>query len=157
MEGAPPPRTGSASAPPVDPDDGPATSGDVRALRRWLVVGLAWAVAASAIAIIALVDANDSSSAGREASRGVSAELRRVQAQLGNRIDALERRVGGLPTSADVSKLQRRLGKVEDDARHAASHAKDADRRLSGLAQRVKSLEKAPRSSGTSTTPTKKP
>ena len=41
-----------------DPDSRPATAGDLRGLRRWLLVSVVWAIAATAIAVIALVVAN---------------------------------------------------------------------------------------------------
>ena len=46
--------TGEAPPPPK-----PATAEDLRGLRRWLLVAGVWAVAATAIAVIALVKAND--------------------------------------------------------------------------------------------------
>jgi hypothetical protein len=54
--------TAPVGGPPLDalPPDAPATIEDVRASRRWTVVALVWAIAASAIAVIALVqNSND--------------------------------------------------------------------------------------------------
>ena len=51
MTGDPPP------APYVE-DDRAATVGDLRSLRRWLLVTAVWAVAATALGVIALIQAN---------------------------------------------------------------------------------------------------
>ena len=94
-------------------DQLPATVGQVKSLRRWLIVAGVWAVAATALAVFALIQANQEDEAGREEAAG---ELGRVQRQLNNRIDDLEQRIEGLPSSEDISNLEDRLGQVEDDA-----------------------------------------
>jgi TolA-binding protein len=152
--GAPrPPRPGDVA--PYVEDEQPATLADIRNLRRWLIVAAIWAVAATALAVIALVEANKDDSAAQTQAAG---ELGRVQRDLNARIDDLESRVDELPTSDDLAKLDSRLKAVEDDA----DKSRTAADRLSGrvddlkgqvddLETRVDELESA--DSGTTTTP----
>ena len=58
----------------------------LKTLRRWLIVAGVWAVAATAIAVFALVKADEADDAGREQAAG---DLDRVQRQLDSRIDEL--------------------------------------------------------------------
>ena len=44
-------------------DERPATLADIRSLRRWLAVAAVWAVAATALGVIALLKANEDDSA----------------------------------------------------------------------------------------------
>ena len=152
--GAPrPPRAGDVA--PYVEDDRPATLADIRSLRRWLAVAAIWAVAATALAVIALLEANKDDGAEQTETAG---ELGRVQRQLNSRIDDLESRVEDLPTSDDVSKLDGRLKAVEDDAdksRAAADKSRAAADKLSDsvddLETRVEELESS--DTGTETTP----
>jgi methyl-accepting chemotaxis protein len=148
-----PPRPGDVA--PYVEDERPATLADIRSLRRWLAVTAVWAVAATAVAVIALLEANKDDSGARTQAAG---ELGRVQRQLNSRIDDLESRIADLPTSDDVAKLDGRLKSVED----AADKSKAAADRLSGrvdelgtrvddLDSRVQALEDS--SSNTTTTP----
>ena len=114
------------------PDDAPARVGDLRSLRRWLVVAGVWAVAATAIAVIALIAANDDSE-DRAANEQAAGDLARVQRDLNKRMDELEGRLEGLPSSEDVTKLNNRLQKVEDDA----GATSDSIERLSGRVEEV--------------------
>lgn len=118
-----------------------ATREEVRALRRWVIVAGVWAVAATAIGIIALLDTSDTDAEKRaaDASDRVSALERSVNQQ-NEKIDALEKR-DDLPQTADVSKLQNRLSAVEDDAAKAAEDAKSADEKVTDLEDRVQTLE----------------
>src|SRR2546428_12347431 len=96
-----------APAPPAE-DAAPATRADLRWLRRWIAVAAVWAIAATAVAIIALV--------GRRSDTGKTAHLRsdlsRVESDLGGRISSLEAQLRNLPKAQDVSNLQTRLRKV---------------------------------------------
>jgi methyl-accepting chemotaxis protein len=147
------PRPGDVA--PYVEDERPATLADIRSLRRWLAVAAIWAVAATALAVIALLEANKDDSAEQTRAAG---ELGRVQRQLNSRIDDLESRIAELPTTDDVSKLDGRLKAVED----AADKSATATERLSGrvgdveagvddLESRIEELESS--SSGTTTTP----
>jgi chromosome segregation ATPase len=148
----PPPRPGDIA--PYVEDERPATLADIRNLRRWLAVAGVWAVAATALAVIALLEANKDDSGERTRAAG---ELGRVQRQLNTRIDELESRIDDLPTSEDVSRLDGRLKAVEDDADQSAAAAErlggrvdELDGRVDDLETRVESLEQ---SGGTETTP----
>jgi archaellum component FlaC len=138
------------------PDDAPARVGDLRTLRRWLLVAGVWAVAATAIAVIALIAANDDSES-RAANEQAAGDLARVQRDLNKRMDDLEGRLDELPSSDDLTKLDDRLQKVEDDA----SATSDSIERLSGRVEEVETqleeLEQAVAAGGgtdtTETTP----
>ena len=140
---------------PYVEDERPATLADIRSLRRWLAVAAVWAVAATALGVIALLKANEDDSADRTAAAG---ELGQVQRQLNSRIDDLESRIDELPTSDDVSKLDGRLKSVEDglDKNTAATErlsgrVDDLEGRVDDLETRVEELESS--DSGTTTTP----
>ncbi len=129
MEGAPPP-----SQPPE-----PLSTDDIRGLRRWVTVAGVWAVAATVIALIALLDTSDS-----EAEKDADAATDRVvkvQRALDGRFDALERRLEGLARSDDVSRLQQRLSRVEKSASEAARSSESADDKAADLEERVQQLE----------------
>lgn len=140
---------GRPPEPPLEdlPADAPATVEDVRAARRWTFVALAWAVAASAIALFALLGQDDEEPAPAPVDRS-GAEIRRVERDTRQRLDAFERRIGNRAGQDDVQKLERRLGSAEDDASEAKA---DSDRaattnteqgeRLDDLEQRVEDLE----------------
>ena len=142
MEGKPPPTPAAAEPPPGHPDEEilPATLAEVRTLRRWLAVAGVWAVAASAIAIIALLEATkeDKPAGPRKATAG---ELARVQRHVDERIDGLESRMERLPQSSDVRKLENRLRKVEDQASDTRADVKKLGSDLDELQGRVDDLE----------------
>ena len=134
------------------------TRDDLKSLRRWVIVAGVWAVAATAIGLIALLDTSDS-----DAQKQADATANRVaknQRELDARIDKLEGKVEGLPTSQDASKLEERLAKVESDSSKAAEDAKAARQKVSDLEDRVKTLEETADSkaaTGTDTGPTPPP
>ena len=151
--GPPPPRPGDVA--PYVEDDRVATLADIRSLRRWLAVAAVWAVAATALGVIALLKANEDDTGAQTKAAG---ELGRVQRQLNSRMDDLQSRIDDLPTSDDVSKLDGRLKAVEDKADKSASSADklsgrvdDAEGRLDDLESRVEALEES--DSGTQTSP----
>jgi TolA-binding protein len=152
--GAPrPPRPGDVA--PYVEDERPATLADIRGLRRWLAVAAIWAVAATALGVIALLKANEDDSAEQTKAAG---ELGRVQRQLNSRLDDLESRVDELPTSDDVSRLDARLKTVEDGADKSRTAAEklggrvdDLEGRVDDLESRVEALESS--DAGTTTTP----
>jgi polyhydroxyalkanoate synthesis regulator phasin len=135
--------------PPVE-DDRAATVGDVRSTRRWLAVTAVWAVAATALAVFALIEANKDEDNSQE--QRVAGELGRVQRDLNERIDELEVRVDELPTSNDVSNLDNRLRKLEQGADQRAADAEELGGRVDELETRVDELEQSP-PEGTETTP----
>jgi uncharacterized coiled-coil protein SlyX len=117
----------------------PATVDDLRTLRRWLLVVSVWAVAATAIAVIALVVANRFDE--DELNTRTADQIRDVQRNLENRIDDLESRIGELPTSEDISDLDNRLGEVEDRVGTTSDRLDRLGARLDDLDQRVEELE----------------
>ena len=156
----PPPGPGSVPPPAerpavvreevvVDPEAEPATVGELRSLRRWLLVTGVWAVAATAIAVIARVAANDDSE-DRAANEQTAGELARVQRQLNERVDDLESRLDEAPSSDDVRALDERLAKVEksagatsDSIERVTGRVDQLDSQLDDLDDRVTALEEA--------------
>jgi hypothetical protein len=151
VEGSPsdpkpkPPAEPRVEAPPPeahDPEARPATLAEVRTLRRWLTVAGVWAVAASAIAVIALLEARrEEEPKGPRAVTGT--QLRGVQAGITERIDELETQIGQLPASADVRKLDRRLKRVEDAAADTRGDVRGLRGDLDDLSTRVDDVEQA--------------
>ena len=134
----------------MDDDTRAATLGELRSTRRWLAVAAVWAVAATAIAVFALIEANKEDDAARTQAAG---ELGRVQRGLNDRIDDLESRVDELPSSDDLSKLDGRIKDIEDAADSAATDTERLGGRLDDLETRVDELEQANEDQGTETTP----
>ena len=151
--GAPqPPRPGDVA--PYVEDERPATVADLRSLRRWIAVAGIWAVAATALGVIALIEANKDDTADQTKAAG---ELGQVQRQLNSRMDDLESRIDDLPTSDDVAKLDGRLKAVENDADKSkaaadrlSSRVDDLEGQVDDLETRVEQLEQ---SGGTETAP----
>jgi peptidoglycan hydrolase CwlO-like protein len=144
-----PPRAGDVA--PYVEDDRPATVGDLRSLRRWLLVTAVWAVAATALGVFALIQANEDDDAGQTQT---AADLARVQKDLNSRLDDLESRVDDLPTSDDLTKLDGRIQDVEKKADTASSDIDKLNGRVDDLEQRVDDLESSNESqTNTTTTP----
>ena len=131
-----PPRPGDVA--PYVEDDRPATVGQLRSTRRWLAVAGVWAVAATALGVIALIQANKDDESGKTQS---AADLARVQNNLSGRIDDLESRVDDLPTSDDVSKLENRIKDLETKADKTTSALDKVNGRVDDLEKRVGDLE----------------
>jgi polyhydroxyalkanoate synthesis regulator phasin len=143
--------TGDPPPAPYVEDDRAATVGDLRSLRRWLLVTAVWAVAATALGVIALIQANKDDTTGRTQS---AAELARVQRDLAGRIDDLKSQVDALPTSDDVSKLDGRIKDLEKKADSTGSDIDKLNGRVDDLEKRVDDLESANESqTNTTTTP----
>jgi peptidoglycan hydrolase CwlO-like protein len=143
--------TGDPPPAPYAEDDRAATLGDLRSLRRWLLVTAVWAVAATALGVIALIQANKEDEAGKTQT---AADLARVQKDLNSRLDDLESRVDDLPTSDDLSKLD---GRIQDAEKKVDGTGSDIDKlngRVDDLEQRVDDLESSSESqTNTTTTP----
>jgi septal ring factor EnvC (AmiA/AmiB activator) len=143
--------TGDPPPAPYVEDDRPATVGELRSLRRWLVVAAVWAVAATALGVIALIQANKNDEEGRTQAAG---ELGRVQKQLNDRIDALKAQVDELPTSDDLTKLDNRIKDVEKQADSTGSDIDKLNGRVDDLEKRVDDLESSNQTqTETTTTP----
>ena len=98
-----------------------------------------WAVAATAIALIALLDTSegDAQKEADAATRRITAAERRFDA----RLDRLDERLENLPRSEDVSRLQQRLSQAETGASEATADAKRAQDKLTALEKRVQTVE----------------
>jgi DNA repair exonuclease SbcCD ATPase subunit len=138
---------GPPSVPPEDDAARPATVEDVRSLRRWLAVAAVWALAATAIAVIALLEAGNEESGPDETE--LARQVSSTKRELGRRIESLQSRIEDLPRATDLSKLEGRLREVED-------RSSDSARDLRRLTERVDDLERDVRELGerrTQTTP----
>ena len=144
-----PPRPGDVA--PYVEDDQPATLGQLKSTRRWLAVAGVWAVAATALGVIALIQANKDDDSGKTQS---AADLARVQKNLSNRIDDLESRVDDLPTSDDLSKLDGRIKDVEKKVDGTGSDVEKLNGRVDDLESRVDDLESSSNQTQTNTTTT---
>jgi predicted nucleic acid-binding Zn-ribbon protein len=102
-----------------------------------LVAGI-WAAAATAVALIALLD-DDSSGADRP--DGDAARIARLNRTLDARIDSLEKQLDGLASSDEVTRLGRRVEQAEEQARSAARAAREASQGRSELEDRIQELE----------------
>jgi prefoldin subunit 5 len=133
-----------AKLPPEPPPDEvvrPATVEEVRTLRRWLLVTGVWAVAATAIAAIALVQANRFDE--EELNARTAGQIREVQDRLQERITDLESRIEALPTAEDIADLDNRLGEVENRAGTTTDRLEEVTGRLDDLEQRVEEVEQS--------------
>ena len=120
--------TGPAGEPPLDalPPDAPATVEDVRAARRWTWVALAWAIAASAIAVIALVSSGDESDEQpARTTPDVTPRVEKLEEDTNARLDAFSRRLNDRAAESDLQKLNQRLEKAEEEASQASEQAGD--------------------------------
>ena len=134
----------------MDDDTRAATLGELRSTRRWLTVAAVWAIAATALGVLALIEANKDDDEGRAQAAG---ELGRVQRALNQRIDDLESRVDELPTSDDLSKLDGRIQDLEDAADKTATDIERLGNRVDDVETRIDDLEQASEDQETTTTP----
>ncbi len=137
--------------PAVPPPDRPelATANDLRAVRRWLLVAGVWAVAATAIAVIALVQANNNDES-QKVGEETASQVGRVQRDLNKRLDDIESRMNDLAPSSDIDRLDKRLKKVEDETSKATTKLDKLSGRVDDLETRVDDLE-TQQGSGTNT------
>ena len=112
---------GGPTREPLDEDLRPATVGELRGQRRWTMVAVVWAVAASAIALVA--------------------QLTRVRRALDRRIDPLRSQIEELPTSDDLQRLDRRVRQGNDRVSEASARARGAEAKVDGMDQRIEEIE----------------
>lgn len=117
LSGVRPPPT------PTDPHT-PATKDDLRTLRRWVVVAGAWALAATAVALVALLD--DSGRAAERRANQTGDRVAAVESRLDRKLNQLDARLRRMPTSAQVAAARR-------SADGAAGKASTLDDRVSAL------------------------
>lgn len=127
-----------AEQPPHDPGLQPATAGDLGTLRRWLVVAGVWAVAASAIALIALFN----SPSGGARDGGSAAQV----ARLAQRIDDLDAKVAKAASDATragetTDELSDQVGQAVADAAAADESASEASGSVDDLQAQVDELD----------------
>jgi septal ring factor EnvC (AmiA/AmiB activator) len=120
----------------------PATADDIRSLRRWLLVAGVWAAAATAIAVIALLQANQDDS--KEITAQTAKQIERVQRDIDTRLDDIEERLGDLAPAEDVTRLDNRLQKVEQAATKATDRLDTIAGDVDDLQTRVEELEQQP-------------
>jgi len=146
--------------PPIDPQRDPPVRErvtvtpalaveDFRSLRRWLVVLGVIAVLAAAVAAYALIKANESESKAVDEDRVVllersinrrSAEIDKRLARTATEIDNQERRLRRTGEESDVTKLDRRLRRVENDSADAVEAAADSGKELVQIERRLAAL-----------------
>ena len=146
-----PPPPGKRAERLLDDDQLPASVGQLKTLRRWLIVAGVWSVAATAIAVFALIQADEADETAGEQAAG---ELGRVQRQLDQRIDGLESQIEELPTSEDLARLDDRLAEVEDGASQTSAQLDRLGGRIDDLEQQVQELEDSADTPATDTTET---
>jgi predicted nuclease with TOPRIM domain len=110
----------------------------------------AWAVAATAIAVIALIVANDNGD--EDQSARTSSQITRLERELTQRIDDLDGRIDDLAAADDVARLDNRLKQVEETAGKHSDQLDELDGRLDDLESKVEAAEQT--GSGTDTTDT---
>ncbi len=101
--------------------------------------------------MIALVKANDANNDQENAH--TASQLTQVQRQLSSQLDDLEKRIDDLAPAEDVSKLDNRLKKVENDGEQDGRPVDALSKDLDDLQKRVDDLEQQAQS-GTDTTGT---
>jgi len=130
-------------------EEAPVTRDDLRALRRWILVAGVWAVAATAVALIALLDTSgDDAERTATGAANSATEAREAQGRLDKRLDKLDARLGDLPQAEDVSNLQSRLLKIEGEAKKASADSGNAEDKVTDLEDRLKAIEDKPADSG---------
>ena len=101
-----------------------------------------WAVAATTVAIIALIDGQDGASV-EEATGDVAGEVSRMRRDLDSRLDRLERRIELLPRSEDVRRLDNRVSAAQDRASRASRQGRRVQERVDELERRLGDLAEA--------------
>ncbi len=119
-----------------------ATRSELRTLRRWLLVTGIWAVAATAIAVVAYLEARDTRNEQDSAVSATQADIDRVQARLRGDVDELRTDLAQRPTRAEISQLQTRLRKAQRDATAARDDATKASDDVAELRPKVEALER---------------
>ena len=125
-------------------EDRPARVGDLRSLRRWLLVAAVWATAATAIAVIALIAADkardDNTQAGRESAR-TAGQIGDAQRRLDRRLEEIDARLDELPTTADLDDLTGRLEQAESEDGRTGDEIEELTSSVNDLETRVEALE----------------
>lgn len=119
-----------------------ATVDDLRGLRRWFAVAAILAVAATVVAIIALLDEKPPVVQGDRldtTSRLGRAEDRIERAR--ERVDALDERIGNAAGADDLATLERRVRRAERESGELVETTADVNEALDKLQARVAAIE----------------
>lgn len=145
MTGAGPPTHPSQPPPddlgPPPPDHAPASVGQLRTLRRWVAVAGVWAVAATVVALIALLDGGSSAPREDGDDRRTATDIGEIERKLAVRVKDIEEQVKDVASSGDLRRLEERLEEVEEGVSAAADEGAQAVDGVSGLANRIDELE----------------
>lgn len=135
-----PPTAPVVPTPPSpDPAEREVRSDQFRTLRRWLIVVGVWAVAATAIGVLAFIEARNAKDASD--SRATQADIDQVRDRLRDDIDDLDAQVDSRATRAEVSALEPRIKKAQRDATTARDEATKATDDTGELKPRVNELQ----------------
>ena len=111
-----------------------SSSAELRRLRRWLVVAIVWAMAGSAVGVIALIEERNRND---EEARTTASGLAKLQRSLNGRIDSLEKKL-----DAQDKRINSLEGSLEE-AKSSADLAASARESVQALTERVQDLEDA--------------
>ena len=144
MEGSP---AGGAPPPPPripqPPEDlRPAAAGDLKELRRWTIVAGVWAVAATALAVLALIRPGQQDVADRSAA-AAKRSVDRMQDRFDSRLRRLAKRIDRVPRAAELQYLGNRVRQVEDRSGQTAGDAKAARDSIGELQDRLERVARA--------------
>jgi polyhydroxyalkanoate synthesis regulator phasin len=114
----------------------------LKTVRRWMIVLSVWALAATAIAVLAFIEARDAKSEQNSAQTATKADIERVQQGLRSDVDELRSDVDQLPTQAEFNQLQSSTRKAQKDANSAAKDATAANDDVAELKTSVEALER---------------
>ena len=150
-DGDGPPKPPPDRVPPPDGDARPATVDDLRSLRRWLVVAAVWAVAATAIAVLAFITASDDDD---QRLADTSAQARSIQRRVNTQLDQLETRLENVPQTATITQLRRSVARLTKVTARQDKQLSSIGTQLTQVRERLDALEDAPADEDTDTTTT---
>ena len=150
-DGGSPPEPPSDRPPAPDGDARPATIADLRSLRRWLVVAAVWAVAATAIAVLAFITASDDDD---QRLAETNNQAQSIQRRVNRQVEQLETRLEQLPQSSSIRGLQQNLTRLTRVTARQDRQLAAIGTQLETIRERIATLEEAPPADETDTTTT---
>ena len=135
----------------MDGGSRPATHAELRSLRRWLAVAAVWAVAATAISVLAFITASDDDDR-RLAETNDRAQS--IQLRVNRQVEQLEERLENLPQSGAVDRVRLNVTQLSRAVTRHGRQLLSADNQLKDLRSRIEALEEAPPADETDTTTT---
>jgi hypothetical protein len=112
----------------------------VRSLRRWLIVTAVWAVAATGIAVLAYLTANDDDA---EQAAESSTQVRRADRQLQQRINALQAQFEELPSAATITDYDRRIKQLSRVAARQDKNLSRLNKAAQDMSDQLTALQQA--------------